>query len=206
MAVAALLASPHGCGGDVADQQDASSEDVRGEDARPADDRSPADDAPRDDGSIHQDAAPTDDAHRADVDATDAACTCGWDPDIGASTGIVTLDCYCGRLGECPDYDTARTTCHPFAAKMVTHPDCNLEVIYYQTEASEPGVGLAYDASTHKLVGASYTGTSSTRACGSRTVASYRAGIMPPPLCRPSGPSRPLCHDDAGPAPDIRVD
>jgi hypothetical protein len=116
----------------------------------------------------------------ADSATDDAgACTCTLN-DGAPPEGRVSLACYCGNLGLCPDYRESLDTCaappdtfHTFS--LEEYAGCNISIVHLGWPPSA-FANYFYDFTTHELVGL----TSSTRdsyACGDGRTPTFRAGL-----------------------------
>ena len=140
--------------------------------------------------------ADTIDARGGDVrvDSVDADVAVDTDPDGGCSCtpdeqnriGIQSLACFCADAA-CLSYDDAITRCpsspFPDANRIDTYENCNLVVITIITGIGLSGGAFVYDATTHELVGASYSADYPAYQCGTTQVFGFEAGTFPAASC-----------------------
>jgi hypothetical protein len=126
----------------------------------------------------------TDGGSDAATDAGDAGCSCTIG-DATSGSGTVSLDCYCGGVGECPTYDVALESCPPVAPsefnRLEEYAGCNYAVI--TSGGGFGGTKYVYNYTTHALVGASRFTDVNILPCGSDRVFGYEAGASPDPSC-----------------------
>jgi hypothetical protein len=115
---------------------------------------------------------------------TDGGCECTLAD--SALMGILPLECLCGG-GRCLGYDVAIHECpytpFPEDHRLDTYADCNLVIISIPNSIGIGGTTYVYDATTHELVGASFSGDFPGSPCGSTQVFGYQAGAYPPRTC-----------------------